>query len=371
MGGSAIHRFAVATLIVLAARAGAALAGDVGDLYQAQIPVASQAEAERTAALRAAFEAVLVKVTGRRDVGRLPRIQEALRQPIRYVQQYFYQPLPPAEAGEAQRNTQVLTARFDPQATDELIRQAGAPLWGRTRPTTLLWLAVQDGNDRYLVGGDAALSGSIQSVVDREAQRRGVPVLVPMMDLEDRGKLAFADVWGDFQEVVLKASDRYRASAVMVGRLLREAGGGWSARWSLYQEGAADQWSASSGQWQDLIAGGIDGAADILAQRFSRPVSAEGEKTAELVITNVRSLVDYDRALGYLRGLDGVQAVEVGALEGERLSVRLQLASDRASLVRLIGFGSTLARDAAGTQPASSRGQPPPADQELSYRLLP
>jgi hypothetical protein len=359
MDGSAFHRFAVAALIALACCARAASAGDVDDLYQAQIPVASQAEAERTDALRAAFEAVLVKVTGRRDVGKSPGVQEALRQPIRYVQQYFYQPLPAGEATDPQRS-QLLTARFDPQATNDLVRQAGVPLWGRTRPTTLVWLAVEDGGDRYLVGGGAALSDSLQAALDREAQRRGVPMLIPMMDLEDRNKLYFTDVWGGFEDAIVRASERYHASAVLVGRLLRGAAGGWSVRWSLYQDGSTDQWSASAGQWQDLIAAGVDGAADILAQRFSRAPSAGGERTADIVVTNVRSLLDYDRALGYLRGLDGVQAVEVDGLEGERLSLRLQLAADRDSLVRLIGFGSTLTRDPA-----------PPDGQALAYRLLP
>jgi hypothetical protein len=366
------HRLAsVLWIVPLLCRGPLALANEVDDLYEARIPVASQAEAERVFAVRSALEAVLIKVTGRRDVGKDPHVQGALRQPLNYLAQYLYEPLPAGEAATVPAQTpyaQMLRVKFDVRAVNDLIRQAGVPLWGRTRPATLLWLAVDDGANRFVLGGGSGdLADALRAGVDREAQRRGVPVFVPMMDLEDRNRLNFADVWGDFQNAILAASKRYHASAVLVGRLLKEPAGGWSGRWTLYQEIAVDRWSSRGERWQDQLASGVDGTADILASRYAHPIATDQVQYTAVVIAGIRGLNDYDRALSYLRGLDGVQAVQVTGLDGDRLSVRVGVTGDRAALMELIGFGSTLARDARRNEATPPAG----GDQELSYRLLP
>lgn len=350
-------------LIAALAVSVSARAGEVEDLYEAQVPVRGQSEAERTTALAAAFESVLVKVTGRRDAVAAPGVREALRQPMTYVQQYLYRPLPADQAvpvdPAAQRYTQVMRVRFDAQAVNSLVQRAGVPLWGRVRPTTLLWVAVEEGSQRYLLAADDA--AELRPLLEAEMRRRGLPILLPLLDLEDRRALSFTDVWGNFRETILQASGRYQVAAVAVGRLLREADGRWSARWSLYHEAATEQWSVAAGRTASeptaALAGGADGIADLLGARYAQRAAAGGDHFADLAVTGIAGLADYERTMRYLRQLDQVRELQVLRVESDSVLFRARLGGDADGLARTIAFGTTLRAVAGG----------PP----LSYRLLP
>lgn len=350
---------------------GGAFAGEVADLYEAQVPVRGQSEAERSTALSTALGSVLVKVTGRRDAAGNPGVRAALRQPMAYVQQYLYLPLPPSQAGTgaeagAAPYTQLMRVRFDAQAIARLQQQAGLPVWGRERPTTLVWIAVEEGGERYLLGADDDERAGLREQLEAEAGRRGLPVLFPLLDLEDRRALLFSDVWGNFADNVLGASARYQVATVAVGRLLRERDDTWSARWSLYHDGAVEHWSvpASSAQ-AAAIAGGVDGLADRLGAHYARSESPDGGQYADVAVTGISGLADYERAMRYLSRLDQVRALQVLGVEGDRIRFRVQLGGDARGLARTIAFGRTLAQDA--TVPVDADGGVP----LLSYRLLP
>ena len=359
-------------LIATVLAGGPARAGEVEDLYEAQVPVVTQGETERASALVKAFEAVLVKVTGRRDAVAAPEVREALRQPMAYVQQYLYRPLPPRAAvdDEPPPHTQVMRVRFDAQAINRLVQRAGVPLWGRVRPTTLIWVAVEDGMERYLLGADG--HEELRALLEGEAQRRGLPMLLPLLDMEDRNALFFTDVWGNFQDTILRASARYQVAAVAVGRLLREPDGRWSARWSLYHEGEAEHWFVPADGQVKAVAGGVDGAADALGARYARAVSPDGRQLADLAVSGIAGLADYGRAMAYLRSLDQVRDLQVLGVEGDSVFFRVRLGGDADGLARTIAFGSTLARVQAGTATSPAPPREGGADiPALSYRLLP
>jgi hypothetical protein len=67
-------------------------------LYEADVPVASQDNSERDAGIRRALQAVLVKVSGSRQVLQNPQLSEAVSgAPGRVLQFYFRSiPLPPS-----------------------------------------------------------------------------------------------------------------------------------------------------------------------------------------------------------------------------------------------------------------------------------
>lgn len=365
-------RVAIVRGIILAlVLCGHAFAGQAAELYEVQVPVSGQQDRERARALGAAFEQVLLKATGRRDAAEAEAVTAALRQPMRYVQRYSYLPLPDGEGAEALREDgyrEMLRVQFDVNAVNQLLQDAGVPLWGRTRPVTLLWVAVEERGDRWLLGGEAG--PDMRKAVERAAQARGIPVLLPLMDLEDRRELHFTDVWGNFQDALLRAGARYQPGAVLAGRLLQNPGGDWTARWSLYHDGNVDHWAARAGEWQPLVASGIDGTADLLAARHARIITADGRGFIDIVVTDVRGVEGYERAMRYLRGLDPVDSLRVTRLESDRMRFRLTLSGDRDNLVRLIGFGSALVPVAP--DPGHLPEHPDREGiQELTYRLLP
>lgn len=155
--------------------------------YTRQAPVAGQREAERTEALRQAFGRVLVKITGDSDAAVRPGLQALLRSPLVYVQQYLYRPLPAGyvpEATAAAVPTRMLWASFDAQAVNQSLQRANAPVWGRMRPSTLVWLAVEEQGRRYLAGSD--VGADLRRELEDRADARGIPLLFPLLDVEDQ-----------------------------------------------------------------------------------------------------------------------------------------------------------------------------------------
>ena len=122
--------------------------------------MADRSEATQTAAFQAALRSVLVRVTGRRSAEDDAALAPLVAGARRYVQQYRATP-------DGQ-----LWVSFDGPAIERWLTQNGQPLWGHERPTTFVWLTVQNGpQGGTLVTAD---SGSdLKSAIDAAAALRG------------------------------------------------------------------------------------------------------------------------------------------------------------------------------------------------------
>lgn len=345
-------------------------AAQIDGLYQAKVPVKSQSRDERLAVYPAALAQVVVKLSGNRSVPERSELSGLMRNAVALVQQFQYQELPTANQALLEEGyKRLLVARFDGQAITRALIEANVPLWGSTRPEVLLWLAIEDRETRYLLGTKA--SAELESHLDEQAVRRGLPLLLPLLDLDDRRRLAFADVWGDFHHNVMLASARYGADVVLVGRLIRTAEGTWQTRWSLHYAAAntpSEYWQGEANTQGEALAVGIDGAADHIARRYAQLYSADSADSVALRVTNVSGMAGYARAMKYLESLDIVTAVEVVQVREDEVLFRLAIRGDARGLEQSIRLGGTLAQNAGSV--------PSPANELSSarafvYRLLP
>lgn len=346
-------------------------AAQLEGLYQAKVPVKTQSREERLAVYPEALAQVVVRLTGDRSAPALPALSGLMRNAVSLVQQFHYQELPAAQVALREEGyRRLLVARFDGQAISQALIEADLPLWGSTRPEVLLWLAIQDRETRYLLGANA--SEELQSALEDQAQRRGLPLLLPLLDLDDRRRLDFADVWGDFRHNVMQASQRYGADAVLIGRLTRTPEGRWQSRWSLHYSGSptppSEFWQAEADSQGEALAIGIDGAADDLARRYAQRYSPDSADTVALSVTGLEGLAGYARALQYLESLDIVTGVEVVRVREDEVLFRLAIRGQARGLEQAIRLGNTLAaRPAADTLPEDG----PAAARAFVYQLLP
>ncbi len=361
-----MKRFPLYTLLLVLLFTGSAMAAEVRDLYEAEVPVADQQGEARQAAMRTGLAEVLVRVTGYSAVAQDPALADLLDNASRYVQQYRYRTLTPAPVTDPAAPpppTLALWLSFDANTINQALRSRGQPVWGSARPLLLVWLAVESGTERRLVA--AAESGNHQAL-ELTARRRGVPLRLPLLDLEDQARVTAADVWGGFAEPVMAASARYQPQAVLIGRLYHDRQGGWHGRWTLRVGDEAMNWDSSGTTPDAVLALGVEGSADALAMRFSQIVDPERGSVLSLRVDDVRTLADYARLLSYLDALSGVTAVQVTEVEPQTVTCRLTLEMGAGAVARTIGLGSTLAAVAGGVTP-------PPGELplELHYRLLP
>jgi len=325
-------------LWMLVSLAGAAVSQQ---LFESEVIVRSQAPAERAEAMKSALEEVLVRVAGQNSVLETEPARALLQKPSRLVQQYRYFTVPDSEPPVLK-----LWVRFDGDAIRQSLQQQGLAYWGAERPDTLVWLAVEDRGKRYVVSADD--ESDVHQQIVQVARQRGVPILFPLMDLEDQSQARFSDIWGGFFEHVLTASARYNPQAVLIGRLNRSTSGGWSARWYMDVAGKTVSWSDSRQQLAALLQQGMDDTADHLASRFAVASISGSANVVSISVDGVYSLAAYARINEYLESLATVIALQVEQVSGSQVQYSLQLNGGLQDLTRTVSIGTVLEPVAGG-----------------------
>ena len=327
-------------------------------LYEAEVPWSDQAGGDRAGAFRSALRQVLVKITGGVRLAETAALEPLVENAPALVQQYR---LRTAEIGrgESAVQEQRLWARFDAGAVDRLVREAGLPVWGSPRPSVLAWVAAQaaedDGATLRMAGAEDA--GEMAEILLASAASRGVPLVLPLLDLEDQALAGPPELWVEAEDRVRAASERYRPGGILIGRVVR--GVLWDARWALLLPGAVQRWSTEGDVFDLVVDEGVQEAVDILAAHSLNAVPEVGGASIVVSVSGVHDFKGYARTVRYLESLDEVESVDVLAVVSGRLRLGLKLRTGGAGLRALITLGSTLTEDAGNVEGA------------LALRLLP
>lgn len=321
----------------------------LADLYQAEVEVVDQAAQSRAEGMSRAMGQVLLKVSGSARVLEDAALQAALSSASRHVQRYQYrnEAIPPEQQrlddrGELQTSRLLLEVRFESRAIDTLLRDQGYAIWGRVRPSTLVWMAVEDGGKRTLVGADDV--GLVRQILARTAAERALPLVFPMLDLEDKALVQVADVWGNFHDAIVQASERYNAQAILIGRLYPLSASQWEVRWTLLQGADEERWQWRSDDIEALVAGGIGESAEWLASRYAK-FAHDSEGLLRLHVSGVDDLHAYRRVSKHLSEISGVRGLTLERLASDVLTLNLELEGGREALMRTIALGRVLELD--------------------------
>ena len=304
-------------------------AAQVTDLYQGKAPTSG----DMVAAQSQALGDVLVKVTGKRDILTQPAVVKALAAPGDYVQHYGYQDVGPVK---------FLKADFDVAKVNALISQSKFALLGPARPQVAIWLVINEGDRRVLPDQS---SDGWAAALRTQSQAMGLPVSIPLMDLDDNMAVNATDVWGRFADPILKASQRYGAEMVVLGKLTPE-GEKWSIDWGLYGPKAGGELAeltrgSGSGTQAEVAQGFADGLAAWLVQNYGARISGVASSQT-LVVEGLSGIDGMITVQKMLQGMASVTKVEIGKLEGDKVTFNLALQGDKAELIRGLQLESRL-----------------------------
>jgi hypothetical protein len=309
---------------------------EMADLYIAEVPVESQNPMDLAEGARRGMKSVLVRVSGNSNIAQNPLIKRELRRPQNYYYQYSYlrNDLSESLPNDAGQRLQV---HFEPNAIARLLRDAGFPVWGSNRPSTLVWLAVENQGGRSLLSDQS--SDEVIELLSSESKRWGLPVLFPILDLEDTANITTAAVWGGFQRRVDVASARYDADAILSGRIYQGADGEWSGYWFYKVDGDWISHENLSIHMRDVVADIIGRLAESLAQKYAID-STRGQIL--LRVDAVENLSDYVLLSNYLQNLAPVLDVGVEQVNGKEILYSLQTEGKIEQLVELINLDEKL-----------------------------
>lgn len=320
-------------------------ASTIKQVYEVSLPVVSQESSIR----RAAFEQGLIEVSVRVSGSSLTPTLLDLTQASRMVRRYRYQSMNEAEISAHMKKSRTLIApkyklwmQFDDGKVKQQLRENALPIWGYQRPNVLVWLAVKDGRNRYLL--KESDRSEIKTALDEEARRRGLPIIWPKLDAQDKQITEFSDVWGQFWEPVNQASKRYAVDAIILGRM-NWIKGGWQVDWTLQQESATDTWQLSALDLGLLMGSGIGVATDHISSRFA--VFADSANDGELIvrISDLNNVKKYAAASHYLASLAPVKGVYATKVNQHQVDFHVDLSGDKDDLKRIIALGKVLTPD--------------------------
>ncbi len=339
---------------------------EIKDLYQASVAINSRNNTDRAIALKKALAAVMLKVGGNKSVLDNKIIKKSLIDYRMYLNQYRYQlktlhAIQPTAGKPIKTKQLFLLASFNEEKINQLFQQANLALWGSLRPQVLLWLVNEDGLTRTIMSNSASnsMSNSTNSnlpfIVNDFSAQRGLPIMMPLMDLTDANQIKLSDIWGRFEQPVKKASSRYLAEAIVVMRIsnssllafeskenidvgtrhcgllcaqpkLKEQG--YTLDWSLLG------WSLETGQrrfsqqyqgseWQKLLQQGLADITELIYQHYALSTTSQNDLIIE--VANIDSLVTYVDVFDFLTDLSAVKSVTLLSAKGSSRRFNLQL----------------------------------------------
>ena len=318
-------------------------AEQIGNLYDVAVPIKNQSDRELNRAARSGLRTVFVRVTGSNAVLANPAVKNALSKARTFTRRYSYEnralneptvetkkpgllPLiaPQPEAPKTEQLYAVI--EFESQLINQLLRDAGLPRWSSNRPTVLLWLVVDDDQGRRFASLDT--DPKIIESIETHARRRGLPVKLPALDLEDMIAVKPNQAWSLNPESIKAASERYSPDMVLMGRATQLTNGQWLGRWTFrnYQNNGAqlrldfDNQSTSIDQY---IGAAIDRLAQQLADHYAiQPVNDTGDVVL-MSLSGVNNFLDYARAVSYLESVSAIRHANVIHVEGEEIILEL------------------------------------------------
>jgi hypothetical protein len=367
------------------------LASEAIDLFTVTIDVESESRQERIVASRAALKILLIRVTGDKSaLSVYPLLATSVENAQRYIASFSYQAvlikpvvdttntLPsavddepafllenpssillasntPLSSDSALNNNAVTTQAdipkaqealrlnivFQADAVKELLRQAVAPFWQANRPGVLVWLVEQSGDQRRMINADIA--PDVFRALDRGAEARGVPLIQPLLDLEEASLISASDIWDLSVATINLASNRYDNGAVLVGKFSQAYDKSWFGQWMLLYKGERQVEHYRGNALADYFIQGSDMVADRLAADYAVAGNQEQlSKSLTIKFSGIRNPADYLALSEYLRQVPALKTIQLSHVDGEHCYFSLDGSNDVAQLRALIELNKRL-----------------------------
>ena len=333
----------VPLLLVLACAWRPAVAVVVEDLFTVELPVADQTTSLRLESFSQAFKQVIVKVSGSNDALNSQAFERPIERSARYVKQFRYINRSQPEDEEFEAGRLFLRIDFDQQLIESLLRENNFPVWGRERPSSLLVISYDVNENIKLVSEDA--TPDLIESLDQAASMHAVPVLFPLMDLEDMALVKIRDIVSREYENIKTMAQRYAPDALLVGQIVGRSGQGWYGDWEVRFADQIFKWKHEASSKKAVIDQVIEHLARILALEYALE---DHRRVEQSLLLSVSALEGIDRLISvqkYLKSLSVVENVRVAMINGDVVTYRLKLRNDPEDLQRLIEFGEVLEQE--------------------------
>jgi len=351
-----MQRLFIILLFLLLIHAEISLAVEVQGLFEAEVITQSQSLKDRNKAIKDALAIVFGKIMAGENIFDDPTVKMALEDAPRYTTRYRYSLIP---SNSDENSARLMRVEFDQNALLELLRASKLGIWNEVRDETLIWLVVEKNGKKQIF--DEQLMPDIANALTKAAKRKGIPLLFPLMDLEESQKITIPDILGAYSDKLLEVSKRYATPAILVGRL-KKYKKCWKTEWALYFNNDIKQWNSECVTLDEAILSGMEGTYDKLSKFYAvKPDTLEID-TVILKVSGVKNMTDMSKITDYLNSLPMTESVNWLKVKSGINYYKVKTSGSRRAFIDAVGLGRIL--DPLDPEDLQE-------ENELKYRLLP
>jgi hypothetical protein len=341
-------------VLVLSVASPQALAVRVHSIYQDEIPVANQSQPTRIAAEQGALADVFVKVSGNSHVlDTNPNLKANLAHAETYVQEFSYT----QQKNAAKASRYLLFVRFDSDAVNKLLSEAGTTVWGQSRPLILVWLALQGPNHPADIIDS---STEIPLQLKQSAKSRGLPMIFPVMDVTDLSLVSVNDITSKATPSLQQASARYASNAILIGSLVEHKADDYSSHWQLMLDKDKWTWDVTGKSMQDMFTVIVDNVTDTLAAKYGMVMTTAIQSELTMNVIGVKQQAQLLQLMKYVQRQNSVADVQLKNITNDEVTLNVSLRGTHDAFVQALALNKNLQATTATT----------PADGTLEYRWL-
>lgn len=309
------------------------------NLYQASFPVPNDTQKLSQTNVEKAYENVLIKVSGNPNIATLSAIRATFIEASIYIQSYGFNPRKPTT-----QNTDpvLLTVNFDPKSINQVLRQANQAIWGKKRPSILVWLSVQTPTGTTMINSET--QSDISTSVLQDADARGIPLILPLMDLQDISAKTLEDLLA-----------RYSASGVLQGRIISPSPDKWHGQWELILNQQKINWTTTGTSSAQVIAAAVNRVTNTMVNQFAVLSGAGLDSWVTIKVIGIKNLSDYANVMKILRDLTPVLKTEVVKVDASDLVLKLDVAGGSQGLMNAMGGQKKFAPVPANNQTTDAK----------------
>jgi len=323
---------------------GSVIAASTVDLYQEQVVVSQNAsQKEQNEAIQSSFARLLVRVTGITQVLEYPTVIDELKQGSKYLATFRFEPSDVFFTNVLGEKvpTKLMNLTFDKKTVDAFLVQNRLPVWGEKRPDVLFWIADRlEGQDHILADAEES---RLASIVAEQTDIRGIPYLLPIMDLTDSLTLSFSEVYGLFSQDIEVASERYKPEAILTGRVLAGSDeNSYQADWLMLFKGERLRLPTVTGTLEEVIAQGVDLVAQRLSEQYALILDPLMLGNLTLKVSDIQSLGEFAALERYLQTINIITKATVRSFSGTDVEFNVEISGDQSQLQDVLALDGQL-----------------------------
>jgi uncharacterized protein len=326
-------RLLLATLLILLSNLVAAV--EVDNLYVADVSAEQNQQQWQSNALGQ----VITRLTGINNLTVYPQIASELDDPVKYVKQF---------ESVRQNGSNRLKVLLDASLINLLLQQQGIAIWGAHRPEILVWIVQQQGTERIFLRQQ---ENELVKLLLQKLTESGVPVTLPLYDIDELMQLTESDVWAGFWRPINQASARYRPDMIMTlafDEISRD--GEKLQRLSWQRQSPVPGTNQSRIIRNDVTAADLPALVTAFTASLGQELAAEQavvlnpqQHTVQLAVENLQSLADVVAVERLLNRVLGVAAVTLREFSDNEARFAVDLQIELSQLISILQWQPALA----------------------------